>query len=90
MNGKFNVWALGLTSGLMFGLGLFFITWWIMIFEGTVGDPIWIGRIYRGYSVTPLGSIIGLIWGFCDWFVGGVIFGWLYNLIAGTKTKPAA
>lgn len=90
MNGRFNVWALGLTSGIIVGAGLFFITWWIMLFEGAQAGPVFISRIYRGYSVTPLGSVIGLIWGFCDWFIGGVIFAWLYNLIAGTKKQPAA
>lgn len=85
MNAKLNVWALALTSGLCMGLGLFFITWWIILFDGTASGPIWISRIYRGYSVTPGGSVIGLIWAFCDWFVGGAIFAWLYNLIAKAK-----
>jgi hypothetical protein len=41
-----------------------------------------IGRIYRGYSISPGGSFIGLIWALFDGLIGGAIFAWLYNLIA--------
>ena len=40
-----------------------------------------IGLVYRGYSISAMGSLIGLAWGFCDGLVGGVVFAWLYNLI---------
>ena len=85
MYAKLNIRALALTSGILMGAGLFFVTWWIILFDGTASGPIWISRIYRGYSVTPLGSLIGLIWGFCDWFIGGLVFAWLYNKIAGAR-----
>lgn len=85
MYAKLNVWSLALTSGILMGAGLFFITWWIILFDGTASGPIWISRIYRGYSVTPLGSMIGMVWGFCDWFIGGLVFAWLYNKIAKAK-----
>ena len=41
--------------------------------------------IYPGYhSGTGVGSvIIGTIYALIDGFVGGAIFGWLYNLLAG-------
>jgi signal transduction histidine kinase len=87
---RFNVWALGLTSGLFFGLGLFFITWWIMLFDGAQAGPVFISRIYRGYSITPIGSFIGLIWASVDCFIGGIIFGWLYNFIARAKREVRA
>lgn len=38
-------------------------------------------RIYYGYSFTPMGSIIGAVWGFVDWGIAGAIFAWLYNKI---------
>ena len=38
-------------------------------------------RIYIGYSFTPMGSIIGALWGFVDWGIAGAIFAWLYNWI---------
>jgi hypothetical protein len=80
---KLNTKAFALTSALFWGLGLFFLTWWIIIFEGATGNTTFTGHIYRGYSISPVGSIFGLIWGFFDALIGGAIFAWLYNLIAG-------
>ena len=37
---------------------------------------------YRGYTVTPIGSLIGLVWALVDGFIGGAIFAWVYNRIA--------
>jgi len=42
-----------------------------------------LGRIYRGYSLSPIGSVVGLVWAFFDGLVGGAIFAWLYNRFAG-------
>ncbi len=77
-----NVKAFSLTCGLVFGFGLFFLTWWKMAFEGATGEVTFIGRLYRGYTISPVGSVIGLCWAFADWLVGGAIFAWLYNVIA--------
>lgn len=86
---KLNTKSFALTTGLITGLGLFFLTWWIMIFEGGTHDPTVIGLVYRGYNISALGSVYGLIWGFFDGLVGGAIFAWLYNLLGGGKSKAA-
>lgn len=83
---KLNVKAFALTCGIFWGLGLFLITWWIFLFEGSSGELLGIGHVYRGFKITPLGSVFGLIWGFFDGLVCGAIFAWLYNLLA----KPSA
>ena len=80
---KLNIKAFALTCGLIWGVALFMLTWWIMLFEGNTGDITFLGRIYRGYSISPAGSIIGLIWAFPDGLIGGAIFAWLYNYLAG-------
>jgi hypothetical protein len=86
---RLNVKALAVTSGLLWGFGLLFITWWIMLFEGATGEITWIGQVYRGYCISPVGSIIGLIWGFVDGLIGGAIFGWVYNFVsARTSSRP--
>ena len=79
---KLNVMAFALAFGVIWGLGVFVLTWWIIAFDGVTGEITMLGRIYRGYSVSPVGSIIGLVWGFVDAFIGGAIFAWLYNLLA--------
>ena len=84
---KLNVKAFALTCGLVWGLGLMLLTWWIMLFEGATGDVTFLGRLYRGYNISFTGSIIGLVWAFFDGAIGGAIFAWLYNLIASRISK---
>ncbi len=79
---KLNVIAFALACGLVWGLGLFLLTWWIIALDGATGQITFIERIYRGYDISPIGSIIGLIWALIDGTIGGAIFAWLYNLIA--------
>lgn len=84
---KLNVKAFALAFGLIWGFGLFFLTWWIMAFDGATGEEMFIGRVYRGYTVSPAGSFIGLVWALIDGSIGGAIFAWLYNLIASRDSK---
>jgi len=79
---RLNVKAFALACGLLWGLGLFILTWWIIAFDGATGEATFIGRVYRGYNLSPTGSFIGLIWGSIDALIGGAVFAWLYNLIA--------
>ncbi len=76
---KLDVKAFALTSALLWGVGLFGLTWWIILFDGPTGEATLLGRIYRGYSITPVGSGIGLLWALADGLVGGAVFAWLYN-----------
>jgi hypothetical protein len=79
---KLNVTAFAITCGLLWGLGVFVVTWWVMAFDGATGTPTVLGRVYRGYTLTPAGSVIGLVYGLVDGAIGGAIFAWLYNLLA--------
>ena len=82
---KLNVRAFALACALIWGPGLFLITWWIIAFDGPTAEITLIGKIYRGYSITPLGSVIGLAWGLVDGLIGGAIFAWLYNLLVSRR-----
>ena len=83
---KLNVKAFALTGAIVWGLLIFILTWWIILFEGQA-DPDapapFIGLIYRGYSLTTAGSFIGLAWAVTDGLILGAIFAWLYNKLAG-------
>jgi hypothetical protein len=81
---KLNIKAFALTCGIVWGLGLFLLTWWIIAFDGSSIEPTFIGRLYRGYTISPVGSAIGLVWAFFDGLIGGAIFAWLYNKITGS------
>lgn len=76
---KLNIKAFALGCGIMWGAGLFLLTWWLIAFDGVTGEPTFIGRLYRGYTISPIGSVIGLIYAFFDALIGGAIFAWLYN-----------
>ena len=79
---KLNIKAFALAFGLVWGLGLFCLTWWIIAFDGATGEATMIGHVYRGFNISPMGSLIGLVWAFADGAIGGAIFAWLYNFIA--------
>ena len=87
---RLSVKAFALTCGLVFGGALFLLTWWIIGFDGATGEPTLIGRLYRGYSISPAGSFIGFAWAFVDGLIIGGVFAWLYNLVvARTSAKEA-
>lgn len=79
---KLNVRAFALACGVIWGVGVFILTWWVIAFEGTTGEPTILGLVYRGYTISPMGSLIGTVWAFFDGLVGGLVFAWLYNLLA--------
>lgn len=88
---KLDIKAFALSCALIWGLGVFFLTWWIIACDGVTGEVTWLGQLYRGYRVTPLGSLIGLVWGFFDALIGGAVFAWLYNrLSARTRDRTPA
>ncbi len=78
---KLNTKALALTSGILWGVGLFISTWWLIFLEGASGDVTFIGRIYPGYCISPMGSVIGLAYGFVDGLICGGIFACFYNCL---------
>lgn len=61
---KLNVKAFALTCGILWGVAIFAMTWWLILFNEAVGEPTFIGRIYRGFTISPTGSLIGFGWGF--------------------------
>lgn len=80
---KLNIKAFALACGLLWAVSLLVLTWWLIIRDGATGDTLFIGKFYIGYNLSPLGSLIGTVWAFFDALIGGAIFAWLYNLLAG-------
>jgi len=83
---KLDIKAFAITCALLWGVGLCLATLWILLMDGPSADPTFIGRVYRGYSLTPTGAVVGLVWGLVDGAIGGAVFAWLYNRFA----RPAA
>jgi len=85
---KLNPRALALTSGIFCGGLVLLGTWWIVIFQ-TGGDTMKkLQNFYFGYSVSYLGGLIGLFWGFIQGLILGYLFAALYNLFARENSKP--
>jgi hypothetical protein len=84
---RFNVKAFALTCGIFWAVSLFLITWWMILFHGVSDARTFISWFYIGYSISPLGSVIGLVWAFFDGLIAGAIFAWLYNLLAGRNVE---
>lgn len=82
-NMKISVWGLGLAMGIvgaiaMFVMGLF-ADWWHW---GSQMVKI-MASFYVGYTDSFGGAILGAIWGFVDWFIGGVLIAAFYNMLTG-------
>ena len=76
-----SIRSVGLTTGIFGAASMFFLAWWLILTGNAEGPVTLFERIYIGYSFTPMGSIIGAVWGFVDFGIAGVLFAWLYNLI---------
>jgi hypothetical protein len=78
--------ALGVGLGLIWGVSLF-ITTWISYYTGYADLFLrtMAGSIYPGYSISPGGSLLGLIYGFIDGFIAGAVIAWVYNKVAVKK-----
>ncbi len=79
---KLNIGAFALAFGIWWGVGIFIATWWLIATGAEPSAPMLIDRFYWGYSVTPFGSLVGLIWGFVCGTICGGILAWLYNILS--------
>ncbi|WP_103919198.1 hypothetical protein [Candidatus Venteria ishoeyi] len=86
---KLNIKYFAFTCGLIAGAGLFILTWWILIARGVgTGKPTVIGMVFKGYNLSPIGSLIGFAWAFAVSFLGGAFFALIYNsLIKRVESK---
>jgi hypothetical protein len=84
---RLNLKALSLTCGILWAVVLFLLT---LISLGTGYAEAFlrvVASIYPGYSVSGVGVLLALIYGFVDGAVGALIFGWVYNLFVGKQLE---
>jgi hypothetical protein len=86
---KLKVGAFAITCALVWGLGVFALGWWVILLDGTGGAVPLLGLMYRGFTFTPVGTFIGLIWALPDGFVLGALVAWLYNCFSGNARTAA-
>ncbi len=84
---KLNKLAFALAVGIVWGLIVFLVTN-IDLMRGGTGEHLSrLAQIYVGYTVSFLGRIIGLLWGFVTMFLAGWIVAWLYNRLSEAATS---
>ena len=78
-----NAKILGLSLGLLLGLGVFIATNWLVLKGGKVVGPHLqlLSQYFIGYRVSFLGSLIGFAYGFAVGTFSGSLIGWIYNSI---------
>lgn len=78
--------ALGIGLGLVWG-GSLFVTTWLSYYTGygRLFLEVLAQSIYPGYTISPLGSLLGLFYGFLDGLVSAALIGWIYNRIVTGK-----
>ncbi len=79
---KLDPKALGLACGILWGGGCLFMGLTAMACSWAQPFVRVLSVMYRGYSATLAGSLIGTVWGFIDGAIGGLLLAWLYNKLA--------
>ncbi|HKY99058.1 MAG TPA: hypothetical protein VJL35_14455 [Gemmatimonadaceae bacterium] len=84
---KLNARAWGIAVGLLFGLGIFLATVFLLIKGGpNVGPHLGlIGQYLPGYSVTWPGAFIGFVYLFVIGYAIGRIIGGVYNALVRSE-----
>jgi hypothetical protein len=81
--------VLAFVGGIIGGLGLFFMTVWLLLDSGPqVGSHLrLLSNYFIGYSVTWSGSVIGLLYGALTGSVLGWTMGIIYNKIVWIRQR---
>lgn len=77
---KLKPLALGIALGLVWG-GSLFLTTWLSYYTGygKLFLEVLAQSIYPGYTISPLGSFLGLFYGFLDGLISAGLIALIYN-----------
>ncbi len=79
---ELNATAVATACSLLWGCGLFFLTWWVKLLNREDDAmPFGLEKVYPGYRPTIIGSLIGAARGFVDAFIGGWLYARIYNFV---------
>ncbi|OGO95571.1 MAG: hypothetical protein A3F41_03965 [Coxiella sp. RIFCSPHIGHO2_12_FULL_44_14] len=76
---KLSAINFGLASGITWALGVLILGWvgWLSGWGLRMVDVF--ASVYWGFTPTFWGTIVGAIWAFVDFFIGGLILAAIYN-----------
>lgn len=82
---KIEIKRLAMAAGILWGAAIFVVTL-ISLANGYGSEFLNIlVNVYPGYSISALGSVIGLVYGFIDAFVWVYLLWWVYSLLHKEK-----
>lgn len=86
---QLNAPITGAVVGCICGFGLFAATLFLVIKGGDVVGPHLglLDRFFWGYTVTIVGSFVGLIYGFVTGFLVGYFTAQIYNLLINFRER---
>lgn len=90
---RFNVKALAITAGALWGACLFLVGLANLIWDGYGGGLLQlVASIYPGYhGAAGFGSVLVVtLYAVLDGAICGAVFGWLYNTVAGGQSAGTA
>ena len=79
---KLNIRAFTLAFAVWWGVGLFLLTWWLILLGAAPGTMSFLETAYPGYSMSAAGSLVGMVWAAIDGGICGAVLAWLYNIFA--------
>jgi len=79
---KLNLKAFAMAGGILWGASIFVLTWLAILGYGNIDAASIVKSYYVGYSVSPLGSVIGGVYGFFDAGIACLLFAIIYNKLA--------
>jgi hypothetical protein len=84
---RLNARILGISMGLLFGVGLFVATNWLVIKGGeNIGQHLsLLGNFFPGYRVSFIGSLIGFVYAFVLGYGLGVLIAAVYTRAQGKQ-----
>ncbi|MDG2395385.1 bacteriophage holin [Candidatus Thioglobus sp.] len=83
MTQKLDTKAVALALGVMWSLGVFFMSITALVTESYLHNMVdFLSTVYLGYSLSFSGVVTGMVWAFIDAAIGGWLLAWLYNKLA--------
>lgn len=79
---KLSPKAVGLTLGILSGLSLLILTLLSLYANYLTHFAELLIGVYPYYEISLQGAVAGLIWGFIDGLICGLLFAWIYNFFA--------
>jgi len=76
---KLSIKGMALSLGVVWGLSVFIITILALQFGYGIELLIMLTGLYPGFAISYPGAFLGLIYGFVDGVLTGLIVAWVYN-----------